>query len=56
MDLKDNEIYTQIPAEDINRAKKFYTEMLGLELLWDVSKENQDVLLFRAGKGYPPGG
>jgi catechol 2,3-dioxygenase-like lactoylglutathione lyase family enzyme len=37
-----------IPAEDLNRAKKFYTEVLGLKLAEEPSEGSA---LFEAGEG-----
>ena len=42
----DKECYTQIPAENIERAKNFYEEKLGLKVMMD---ESPHMLLLEAG-------
>ncbi len=32
--MKNNQIHIEIPADDIDRAKKFYTELFG----WEITK------------------
>jgi catechol 2,3-dioxygenase-like lactoylglutathione lyase family enzyme len=51
MSLSDSEIYTQIPAENLPRAKKFYQDTLGLRLIMEEDDEGTSALLFEAGKG-----
>jgi catechol 2,3-dioxygenase-like lactoylglutathione lyase family enzyme len=46
--LNDSEIMAVLPAKDLNRAKDFYRDKLGLESS-DVSGDGS--LLFRGGKG-----
>ncbi|MDQ0635162.1 catechol 2,3-dioxygenase-like lactoylglutathione lyase family enzyme [Arthrobacter pascens] len=46
--LKDLEIMAVLPAKDINRAKDFYRDKLGLE---PSETPEDDSLMYRAGKG-----
>ncbi|KRE71599.1 VOC family protein [Arthrobacter sp. Soil762] len=46
--LKDLEIMAVLPAKDIDRAKEFYRDKLGLEPADSVDNDN---LMFRCGKG-----
>jgi catechol 2,3-dioxygenase-like lactoylglutathione lyase family enzyme len=45
--LKDARVATRIPVRDLNRAREFYADKLGLE----PSEERQGGLLYRCGKG-----
>lgn len=47
MALANAPIWAVLPAEDIKRAKKFWTEKIGLK----VEKDMGDDILFAAGKG-----
>ncbi|XAS68134.1 VOC family protein [Micrococcaceae bacterium Sec5.7] len=46
--FKDLEIMAVLPAKDINRAKDFYRDKLGLE---PSETPEDDSLMYRAGKG-----
>jgi catechol 2,3-dioxygenase-like lactoylglutathione lyase family enzyme len=46
--LKDMEIMAVLPAKDINRARDFYRDKLGLEPDQVIGEEN---LIYRCGKG-----
>ena len=46
--LKDSEIMAVLPAKDINRAKDFYRDKLGLE---PSDSMEDDTVLFRGGNG-----
>src|SRR3954469_11139093 len=43
--LKDGRVATRLPAQDLERARRFYSEKLGLE----PSEERPGGLLYRAG-------
>jgi catechol 2,3-dioxygenase-like lactoylglutathione lyase family enzyme len=43
--LKDGRVATRLPAQDLDRARKFYSETLGLE----PSEERPGGLLYRVG-------
>ena len=45
--LKDGKVATRIPVQDLQRARAFYTEKLGLE----PSEERPGGLLYRCGEG-----
>src|ERR671914_2570938 len=45
--LKDGKVATRIPVQDLQRARSFYTEKLGLE----PSEERPGGLLYRCGEG-----
>src|SRR5918995_224132 len=45
--LKDGKIAARIPAQDLQRARSFYAEKLGLE----PSEERPGGLLYRCGEG-----
>ena len=45
--LKDGKVATRIPVQDLQRARAFYAEKLGLE----PSEERPGGLLYRCGKG-----
>ncbi len=45
--LKDARVATRIPVRDLNRAREFYADKLGLE----PSEERPGGLLYRCGKG-----
>jgi catechol 2,3-dioxygenase-like lactoylglutathione lyase family enzyme len=45
--LKDGRVVTRIPAQDLDRARRFYAEQLGLE----PSEERPGGLLYRCGGG-----
>jgi catechol 2,3-dioxygenase-like lactoylglutathione lyase family enzyme len=45
--LKDGKVATRIPVQDLQRAKAFYAEKLGLE----PSEERPGGLLYRCGEG-----
>ena len=47
--LASSPVAVTLPAVDIDRAKKFYTEVLGLKLI-DL-EEYQGIAMFEAGKG-----
>jgi predicted enzyme related to lactoylglutathione lyase len=47
--LASSPVAVTLPAVDIDRAKKFYTEVLGLKII-DL-EEYEGVALFEAGKG-----
>lgn len=46
--LKDSAIIAVLPAKDINRAKEFYRDKLGLE---SSDSLEEDSLLYRCGNG-----
>ncbi|TPV49399.1 VOC family protein [Pseudarthrobacter phenanthrenivorans] len=46
--LKDSAIMAVLPAKDIERAKEFYRDKLGLEPLESIDNDN---LMYRCGKG-----
>jgi len=48
MMLADSEVATRLPAKDLERAKAFYSEKLGLEPV----EERLGGLLYRCGRGY----
>ena len=57
MELKNSTAYTSLPAEDMARAKKFYTEKLGLTLLMDQSPgmvllgtNEQKIFIYQRGR------
>ena len=45
--LKDGAVATRIPAQDLERARRFYSEMLGLE----PAEERPGGLLYRCASG-----
>ena len=45
--LKDGRVATRIPAQDLNRARRFYSDKLGL----DPSEERPGGLLYRCASG-----
>jgi catechol 2,3-dioxygenase-like lactoylglutathione lyase family enzyme len=45
--LKDGRVATRIPAQDLNRARRFYSDKLGL----DPSEERPGGLLYRCANG-----
>ena len=45
--LKDARVATRIPVRDLNRAREFYADKLGLE----PAEERPGGLLYRCGKG-----
>jgi catechol 2,3-dioxygenase-like lactoylglutathione lyase family enzyme len=45
--LKDGHVVTRIPTQDLERARRFYAEKLGLE----PSEERPGGLLYRCAKG-----
>ena len=45
--LEDSKIAARIPAQDLQRARSFYSEKLGLE----PSAERPGGLLYRCGEG-----
>ena len=45
--LKDGKVATRIPVQDLQRARSFYSEKLGLE----PSEERPGGLLYRCGEG-----
>jgi catechol 2,3-dioxygenase-like lactoylglutathione lyase family enzyme len=45
--LKDSNVATRLPAQDLDRARKFYAEKLGLE----PAEERPGGLLYRCGGG-----
>jgi catechol 2,3-dioxygenase-like lactoylglutathione lyase family enzyme len=45
--LKDGRVATRLPAQDLNRARRFYSEKLGLE----PSEERPGGLLYEAAEG-----
>ena len=47
MSLKDGRVATRLPAQDLERARRFYSEQLGLE----PSEEREGGLLYRVGEG-----
>ena len=47
MSLKDGRVATRLPAQDLERARRFYSEQLGLE----PSEEREGGLLYRMGEG-----
>ncbi len=47
--LANAQLITILPAIDLNRAKKFYTEMIGLKILEESSKG----LVFESANGGP---
>ena len=47
MRLKDGRVATRLPAQDLERARRFYSEQLGLE----PSEEREGGLLYRVGEG-----
>lgn len=47
--LGDNPVWAVLPATDLERAKKFYTETLGLKLMED-SKAPQGHIMVTAGQ------
>lgn len=46
--LNSSEVMATMPAVDINRAKKFYTDKLGLKHIADPA---EDTMIFEAGNG-----
>jgi catechol 2,3-dioxygenase-like lactoylglutathione lyase family enzyme len=46
--LKDSDVSTRIPAQDLARARKFYSSKLGLEPV----DERPGGLLYKCGRGY----
>ena len=46
--LKDSTIMAVLPAKDINRAKDFYRDKLGLE---SSDSMEQDSLIYKCGNG-----
>ena len=46
--LKDMELMAVLPAKDIDRAKEFYRDKLGLEPVQTIENDN---LIYRCGKG-----
>ena len=46
--LKDMEVIAVLPAKDIDRARDFYRDKLGLEPAQTIENDN---LLYRCGKG-----
>jgi catechol 2,3-dioxygenase-like lactoylglutathione lyase family enzyme len=46
--LQDSEVATRLPAQDLERARAFYAEKLGLEPV----EERPGGLLYRCGNGY----
>ncbi len=46
--LENSNVATRLPAQDLERARKFYAEKLGLE----PEEERPGGLLYRCGKGY----
>lgn len=46
--LKDKELMAVLPAKDIDRAREFYRDKLGLEPAQTIENEN---LIYRCGKG-----
>jgi catechol 2,3-dioxygenase-like lactoylglutathione lyase family enzyme len=46
--LADSQVATRLPAKDLERARKFYSEKLGLEPV----EERPGGLLYRCGAGY----
>lgn len=46
--LKDREIMAVLPAKDIDRAREFYRDKLGLDPVQTVENDN---LIYRCGKG-----
>ena len=47
MSLKNGRVATRLPAQDMERARRFYSEQLGLE----PSEEREGGLLYRMGEG-----
>jgi len=47
--LGNAEVHPTLPAVDIDRARKFYTEVLGLKLL---GQDSSGGLMLQAGQGY----
>ena len=47
MSLKDGRVATRLPAQDLERARRFYSEQLGLE----PSEKREGGLLYRMGEG-----
>ena len=45
--LEDGKVAARIPVQDLQRARAFYAEMLGLE----PSEERPGGLLYRCGEG-----
>ena len=48
--LKDRNSSAIVAVSDIDRARRFYQDILGLELVPDVGKEMDGVLGFRTGQ------
>lgn len=48
--LKDRNSSAIVPVSDIDRARRFYQDILGLELVQDGGKEMDGVLGFRTGQ------
>lgn len=46
--LEDSNVATRLPAQNLERARKFYSEKLGLEPI----EERPGGLLYRCGKGF----
>ena len=46
--LKNSPVAASMPATDIDRARKFYTESLGLE---EVKTSDPTAIMFKAGEG-----
>ncbi|MFP5311195.1 MAG: VOC family protein [Actinomycetes bacterium] len=46
--LRDMELMAVLPAKDMDRAKEFYRDKLGLEPAQSIGNEN---LIYRCGKG-----
>ena len=47
MPLRDSSVATRLPAQDLERARRFYSEVLGLE----PAEERPGGLLYRCGSG-----